>query len=132
VLAALLDHHDTVLLPYGGNCRYDFAIDVGEGTLVRIECKTGWLRRGVIHFKTYSPMEHRRPGARSTYHGQADYSGVYCPETGAVYLVPVGAVGVRDGSLRVEPTKNNQASSIRWARDFELTSAGQARLLRAV
>ncbi len=57
------------------------------------------------------------------YRGQADF-GVYCPETDAVYLVPVSEVPLTEGALRVIPTRNNQMRKIRWAKDFELRKPG--------
>lgn len=121
VLAALLDRYDTVLLPYGSNSRYDLAVDE-EDRLLRIQCKTGRLRNGCVLFKTCSSMEHRKPGAKSAYHGQADLFGVWCPETQATYLVPVGDVGDTEGCLRIDPPKNRQAAGIRWAAQYVLTS----------
>lgn len=119
VLAALLDKYDTVLLPYGGNSRYDLAVDDG-GQLIRIQCKTGRLRKGVILFKTCSSLEHRKPGTRSSYRGQADLFGVWCPDNQSIYLVPVEDVGTDTGTLRVEPPANRQATGIRWAKDYQL------------
>lgn len=50
--------------------------------------------------------------------------GVYCPETDGVYLIPVSDVGLNKGSLRVEPSRNNQSKKIRWAADFEVPRPG--------
>ena len=47
-----------------------------------------------------------------------DYFGVYCPDTDAVYLVPITDVPDRGACLRVKPTKNNQAKGVRWAMDY--------------
>lgn len=120
VLAALLDRYDTVLLPYGGNCRYDLAVDT-TGGFIRIQCKTGRLRKGTIRFNACSSTSHHLNGARRAYHGEADIFGVYCPELQKVYLVPVDNCGTTDVWLRVDPPKNNQKSGIRMASDFELT-----------
>jgi hypothetical protein len=120
ILAALLERYDTVLLPYGGNCRYDLAIDDG-GRLLRVQCKTGRIRGGCIVFPTCSSLAHRKPGTYPAYHDQADFFGVWCPATKTAYLVPVAEVGDSMGSLRIKPTKNRQATGIRWAKDYELT-----------
>lgn len=45
---------------------------------------------------------------------------VHCPETGAIYAVPVADAPAGHGYLRVDPTKNGQEAGIRWARDYEL------------
>jgi hypothetical protein len=47
--------------------------------------------------------------------------GVYCPDTDAVYLVPIADVPDRGGCLRVEPTKNDQAKGLRWAKGHMLS-----------
>jgi hypothetical protein len=119
VLAALLDRFDTVLLPYGGNCRYDLVVDTPEG-FKRIQCKTGRLMHGAITFKTCSSTEFRPNGQRRPCYGQADFFGVYCPELGSVYLVPVNDCGRRSGSLRVDPAKNSQAAGTRPAANYQI------------
>jgi hypothetical protein len=54
------------------------------------------------------------------YRDDVDYFGVYCPDTDAVYLVPITDVPDRGACLRVKPTKNNQAKGVRWAKDYVL------------
>ena len=46
-----------VYLPFGENTRADFVIDNGT-RLARVQCKTGRLRNGVVHFKTCSSYAH--------------------------------------------------------------------------
>lgn len=123
VLARLLLIYETVLLPFGENQRYDLVVDT-ESEFLRIQCKTGRLRDGTVRFSTCSStVHHPRPDSRRRLHyrGQADVFGIYCPETDGVYLVPVEDVPERHGSLRVEETRNNQRSKIRWARNYELS-----------
>ena len=133
VLARLVQAGKQVLTPYGENVRYDMAIDEA-GSLVRIQCKTGRFRNGVIRFNTCSYRYHH-PNNRGMkvyqhhYRGAADLFGIYCPETDGVYLVPVGDTGTRSGSLRVEPTRNHQVKKIRWAQEFEVGRAGLAQLV---
>jgi hypothetical protein len=133
VLARLVQAGHQVLMPFGENVRYDLVIDEGD-TFLRVQCKTGRLRNGVINFNTCSFTYHH-PNNRGTrpyrhhYRGQADVFGIYCPETNGVYLVPVDSVGMNGGSLRVQPTKNHQVKKVRWARDFELQPAGLAHLV---
>jgi len=118
ILAALLRAGKVVLLPFGDNQRYDLVIDE-HGKFVRVQCKTGRLRQGAINFKTCSSHEHRGKGTRN-YYGQADLFGVYCPETDAVYFIPVEEVGTTRALLRVEPPKNNQKSKTRYADRYKL------------
>jgi hypothetical protein len=121
-----------ILLPFGENSRYDLALDTGD-KFIRVQCKTGRLWNGAIRFNACSYTYHH-PNNRGTreykhhYRGQADYFGIYCPETDGVYLVPVEEVGRNTGSLRVYPSRNNQVQKIRWARDFEVP-AGLAQLV---
>ena len=130
VLARLVQAGKQVLTPFVENVRYDLAIDEGD-RFVRVQCKTGRLRKGVVIFAACSSTYHH-PANQGTrvyaynYRGEADVFGVYCPETDAVYLVPVDEVGLRRGSLRVEPTLNSQSKRIRWASGFELHPAGLA------
>jgi hypothetical protein len=42
------------------------------------------------------------------------------PDTDAVDLVPIADVPDCGACLRVEPTKNNQAKGLRWAKDYVL------------
>jgi hypothetical protein len=68
------------------------------------------------------PTHHRSPVVeKRSYHGEIDLFAVYCPETTAVYLVPIMHLPVqRRGSLRVDPPKNNQIDRIRFAADYEV------------
>lgn len=124
----MVDHFPTVLTPWGENCRYDFVVETDEGQLLRIQCKTGRLRDGAVRFPprslTYHHPLNRRTGPTDTasrdYRGQADLFGVYCVETGKVYLVPVDEVPTTLAALRTEPTRNGQKAGIRWAAQYEL------------
>jgi hypothetical protein len=61
------------------------------------------------------------PYCASSYHGEIDAFGVYCPETTGVYLVPIAHLPVtRRGHLRVDPPKNNQFDRIRFAANYEV------------
>jgi hypothetical protein len=124
VLARLVQAFPQVLVPFGENCRYDLVIAEGD-RFIRVQCKTGRLRKGVITFHASSLTYHHPRNRGTRYHShhyrdQADMFGVYCPELDKVYLVPVEEVGINQGSLRVESTKNNQVRKIRWARDYEV------------
>jgi len=111
-----------VLLPFGENTRYDLVIDDGE-RLARVQCKTGRLRGGAVRFATCSTyVHHRRPVApRRDYQGQIDFFAVYCPESEAVYLIPIDDIPTRvQGALRVAPPLNNQSANVRFASDYEI------------
>ncbi len=94
---------------------------------IRVQCKTGALRNGVISFNICS-VDYHHPNSRGSrpyrrdYFGDAELFGVYCQATDSVYLVPVEDVGRRTASLRIEPTRNGQAKKIRWAKNYLLSS----------
>lgn len=115
VLAALVDSGRTVLLPFSAHERYDLVFEEG-GRFYRVQCKTGRLRNGAIRFRTHSTTA----GRLTHYVDEIDYFGVYCPETGQTYLVPVGEVPVRGAHLRTEPARNGQGTGIRWAAHYAL------------
>jgi PD-(D/E)XK endonuclease len=122
IILALRSAGYGVLLPLGENTRYDLAIE-WEGELSRVQCKTGHLQKGAVYFRTASSYYHHpkpKMPARH-YRGQIDFFGVYCVETGVVYLVPINALSVdHRAALRVDPPRNNQHVNVRWAADYEI------------
>jgi hypothetical protein len=119
VLAELVKRGHKVLLPFGINHRYDFVLDTEDG-FVRVQCKTGRLRKGVIRFNPFSVRSNTRQTFRRSYHGEAELFLVYCPETDRVYAVGIEEAASGIGALRVAPTANCQAKGVRWAADYEL------------
>src|SRR5262249_13972743 len=106
-----------VLKPLGENTRYDLVID-RDGTLSRVQVKTGRLRNGAILFNTYSSHYHRKGGACKTYANDIEFFGVYCPELHAVYLIPIEDTAKLSGTIRVSEPKNRQRSQVRWAQPY--------------
>ena len=107
ILAELLKVGCSVLLPFGERHRYDLVLDEG-GTFVRVQCKTGRLRRGAVRFNTSSVVKDAATKKYvKKYYGEEDidFYGVYCPETGQCYMVPVGDVARTEGSLRIAHLK---------------------------
>ena len=121
ILGRLLELGRTVLLPFGNNQRYDLVVDSGRGAFIRGQCKTGRYRNGVVTFASCSTNGFT--GKSQTYKDQADVFWIYCPELRKVYEVPVEAVGVKRGYLRVDAPRSRQKCMIRWARDYELPAA---------
>jgi hypothetical protein len=119
VMAALAWTGRSILIPWGEE-RFDLVAYDAAGSYLRVQCKTGILRAGAVAFKT-CVMDSRRPKGDGGYHGQIDAFGVYCPQNGRVYLVPIADVPcLTIAHLRIEPTKSGQMLGIRWARDYEL------------
>lgn len=107
-----------VLKPITELSRYDLVIDRGSG-FERVQCKTGRSKGGTIRFNAASSQWHHRKGVgRLSYTGQVELFGIYHPQTGQCFLVPVDQVGGTEGVLRLEPTKNGQAKGTRLAADF--------------
>jgi PD-(D/E)XK endonuclease len=116
VLAALVQAGYRPLIPFGGGHPYDIALDEGGSRLTRVQCKTGRLfKEGVVFFPT--AIWCRNLSYRS-YRGDVDLFGVYCADTGQVYLVPIADVPEKAASLRVVPPKNGQTRGVRWAKDY--------------
>lgn len=129
ILVALLETFETVLVPWGENQRYDFVVEDERHGLRRVQAKTGRLRKGAVHFNTCSSSYHHVANRGASFHtrdyrGDADAFAVRCAETDSVYLVPVGEVGVREASLRVEPALNGQRTGIRFAADYQIYPPG--------
>lgn len=114
ILAKFVELGYQVLVPWG-SAPYDLALDCGD-RLVRVQCKTGRLRKGCVLFNTSSIVY---GGRRIGYTDKADLFAVYCPDTNAIYTLPVAEAATGFTQLRVEAAGNNH-SSIRWARDYEL------------
>jgi hypothetical protein len=122
VMAALVEAGKIVLFPYVNVRPYDLVIEE-EGKFLRVQCKTGRLYRGAIFFRPHRLRAAKRETGwkrRITdYCGEVDLFGVYCPDTGGVYLVPIADVAIKYGCcLRLTPAKNNQNKRIRWAKDY--------------
>lgn len=113
ILAILLQQGKNVLLPFGGGARYDLAYD-DNGKLTRVQCKTGVLRNGCVVFNTCSLG---RNGEQFHYHGDADLFGVFCPELGTAYLIPVEDMPRGKAALRVAAPRRPH-STIKWAEKY--------------
>jgi hypothetical protein len=112
VMAALVKRGNNVLVPFGDNFRYDLVVEE-EGRFARIQCKTGKLDRGAIVFAVASSQYHRG-GKRQDYRGQIDAFGVFCPDNGKVYIIPMGELPLaREAKLRLTPPGNSQVKGIR-------------------
>ena len=119
VTAALLRAGKSVLIPFGDRSRYDVALD-DNGKLVRIQVKTGWVRNGVLTFKTVSSTRQNGKRVETDYRGQIELFAV-CSPSGEVYLVPPDQCGRGVGYLRLSaPKLKGNKKSIRYAKDFIL------------
>lgn len=113
-----------VLQPLGDGSRYDLAIDTRR-RLLRVQCKWG-SRQGDVIVARCITSRHTPSGYRRTTYSanEVDAIAVYSPDTDRCYLLPVHEVeGCATISLRLGPTRNNQALNVRWASDYLLETA---------
>src|SRR5215210_6393365 len=114
ILAELVRRGLRVLMPFGVNHRYDFALDIGDQFL-RVQCKTGRMDNGTVLFNAQSIRSNMKRVLCRSYAGEIDLFCVYCPENNQVYAVPVGEATSTTARLRVSPPANGQKRGIRWA-----------------
>jgi hypothetical protein len=122
--AAAIELGLTVLRPLAEGRRYDLMLDL-DPELVRVQCK--WAKRldGVLSVHLNTSRLTPAGYVRTTYTpAEVDAIGVYSAELRRCFLIPIGEVaGGRELSLRLVPTRNNQALHVRWARDYELETS---------
>ena len=101
--------------------RYVLVIDEG-GRFLRVQVKTGRLHNGAVMFNPCSIDSRSKAGGcvRKGYAEEVELFGVYCPENGKCYLVPVGDVPKTACYLRTELPKNGQKTHLRWAEQYEV------------
>jgi hypothetical protein len=117
VLKALIDAAIPVFLPFGEGSPFDLAAAMpGDGSVARIQVKSGRVRNGCVMFNTCS-TDHGH--GRRPYHGLADVFAVYVVELSQVFMVPVRDCPRYVGFLRLEPCRNNQRVGIRFAEEYK-------------
>jgi len=109
-----------VLRPVAEGGRYDIAIDLGR-KLLRVQCKWASRNGDVLNIRCVTSRHTPRGYVKTTYSAdEVDVIAAYSPDTDRCYLIPINeAEGMATISLRLEPTRNNQAVNVRWARDYE-------------
>jgi len=115
-LAAFAKRGFEVLVPFGDGQPYDLVVELGT-SMLRVQCKRAWPSKGCLLFNSHS-TDHGQ--GRRSYRGLADIFGVYFPQNDGVYLVPVHEILAVKGSLRLEPTRNNQRRGVRFAADYKI------------
>lgn len=101
ILCRLVAQVDTVMIPFGENQAYDQVIDI-EGSLYRIQCKTGRLNdRNSVQFNTGSVYKVNGKYAHVPSKGKCDFYGVYCPQVDEAWLVPSDRVGTVEGTINL-------------------------------
>lgn len=113
-----------MLRPMAEGRRYDLAIDTGERFL-RLQCKSAWRQGDVLIVPCNTNRHTPRGYVRTTYTAkEIDAIAAYSQDTDKCYLMPIRDVAGRTAiSLRLAPTRNNQALHVRWARDYEFETS---------
>ena len=103
--------------------RYDLIFDVGK-RLLRVQCKWASRYDDVVLLRLFAARRARSGLLRSFYDAeQIDAFAAHCADLGTCYFVEIAeAADHRQLMLRLGPTRNNQASGIRWARDYEFAA----------
>jgi hypothetical protein len=113
-----------VLRPLCGGSRYDLVIDL-EPRLLRVQCK--WASRNGDVLTIHCQKSRHTPNGylRTTYSAsEVDAIAAYSPDIDRCYVIPIkDAEHMSTVSLRLAPTRNNQALNVRWARDYEFESS---------
>jgi hypothetical protein len=116
VLAELARADLPVLIPFGQGLGFDLvALVPPEGDVVRIQVKSGRIRKGCVEFNTMSTDHGSGP---RPYTGRADIIAVHLPDPNLVFMVPVEACPRTKGNLRLDKPRNNQQRRIRLASDY--------------
>ena len=113
--------------PLCEGARYDLIIDNGPGVL-RVQCKYARHLGDVLWLQLRTNRHTPGGGYVSTSYcaEEIDAIAAYSPHTDRCYLIPIERVmGRKNLYLRLSPTRNNQASGIMWAADYELGAVAQ-------
>lgn len=119
VMTRLIELGHKVSIPYGDNCRYDLILDL-NGTLQKIQIKTGRYKDGCVVFETRSVNKIGGCYQRNNYKNQVHYFIIYCPQLNQLYIIDPNELSNTSGRLRVDPPKRTYLKNIIWAKDHIL------------
>jgi PD-(D/E)XK endonuclease len=127
ITAAAVELGFVVLRPLIEGRRYDLVLDTGP-RLLRVQCKSGRLKRGVVAVTLATCRHTPTQGyVRSKYTAdEIDGVGVYCAELRRCFYLPIEVVAGRSAiHLRVDAAANNQQAAIIWAAEYEFGAIAQ-------
>lgn len=120
VAADLVRRGHQVLLPFGEDCRYDLAVDRGDGRLERIQVKYTASDGRVVEVRcrtTTVTAGRVRATARYTA-AEVDWLAVFDATTDRCYYVPASRFDGRSVlHLRLRPARNGQQRGVTLAAD---------------
>jgi hypothetical protein len=118
VLHALASAGIHVLVPFGDGLAFDLAaVMPNDGSIVRIQVKSGRIRNGCVRFNTCG-SDHG--AGRQDYRGRADALAVHVNESGAVYMIAVDDCPAYTCQLGLGSPRNNQHIGVRLAENYSL------------
>jgi len=121
VLAELKGHGLTVSVPFG-RPRYDFVVEMSDGSLKKAQVKTGSYNNGSVIFDLQSSHVNSSRNKHMSYsEDEVDVFILYSPDTGDVYWVPFEEAPDTKITLRVKEPENKHPS-IRWANEYEIST----------
>lgn len=115
VLHALTKAGIPVLVPLGDGLHFDLAGVTGDGAILRIQVKSGRVRKGCVEFNSCS-TDHGH--GRQHYRGRADAIAVHVSSLDRIYMVPVDDCPDYRGYLRLHTPRNHQRRGVRMAEDY--------------
>jgi hypothetical protein len=116
VLAALVHADIPVYMPFGDGSPFDLAaVMPADGSVVRIQVKSGRIKNGCVYFNARS-TDHGH--GRRRYDGRADVFAVHVRALHRLFVIPVDECRTYSGILRLEPCRNNQRVGVRFAHDY--------------
>jgi len=117
-----LQNNIEICKPICNGLQYDFVVKIRD-KFKKVQIKSRSLCDGKISDITKYKMQNNRkkPLIDYTKDGIIDLYIVYCPETDLFYNIPLDELkDQRTLTLRVNNTKNNQTSGVRYAKNYEL------------
>jgi hypothetical protein len=124
ITAAAVELGLVVLRPVCEGHRYDIMFDF-DPQVMRVQCKLARRHSGVLSVQLQTSRCTPAGYIRTSYTAaEVDVIAAYSPEIHRSFLIPISEVSERRSvHLRLEPTKNNQAQRIKWARDYDFATA---------
>ena len=120
VTADLLEKGLQVLVPTAASVAYDLVIyDGSKYFKAQVKYRTK-NSSGILQVELRRTTMNNRKKMRRTFLTlkDVDIIAVYCPDTRECYYFLMTNLKVRTMSLRIDPTKNNQAKSVLWAKNY--------------
>lgn len=108
-----------VAFPFGDFARYDLLLEL-HGRFARIQVKSVQNNDGTLRTVLSSGGKQGTQFIRKRYTpAEIDALIAYNCSTDSLYILPPTILQHSKVYLRLEPTKNNQAKGILWAKDYE-------------